>query len=151
MDLSDLPFEYTTRYGDHFKDWGIPLDQAAALEERDRELEDYLAGLSTGAASSIPAFMFGKPLLVGASSGRWYATADVSYSGVFASLGTAGTSTTTAVLKKNGTTVATLSFASGANTDDETVAISLTAKTDYLTAEITDAGTGALDLTIQPY
>lgn len=50
MKITPLPFEYETRYGDQYRDWGIPLDQAAALEERDRQLENYLAG----AAPSLP-------------------------------------------------------------------------------------------------
>lgn len=47
MDFTDLPFEYATRYGDQFKDWGIPIEQAAELEDRDRQIEDYLAKTAT--------------------------------------------------------------------------------------------------------
>ena len=43
MDITPLPFEYETRYGDQYRDWGIPIEQAAPLEDRDRQLEDYLA------------------------------------------------------------------------------------------------------------
>lgn len=43
MDLSALPFEYEGRYGDLYRDMGLTMEQAAVLEQRDRDLEDYLA------------------------------------------------------------------------------------------------------------
>lgn len=56
MEFTELPFEYTTRYGDQYKKWNIPMERAALLEERDRELEDYLAGLDTG-GGVVPTYL----------------------------------------------------------------------------------------------
>lgn len=43
MDFDPLPFEYEGRYADHFERLGYDMEQATVLEQRDRDLEDYLA------------------------------------------------------------------------------------------------------------
>lgn len=43
MEFTPLPFEYGQRYSDLYRELGLTLEQAAVLEERDRELEDFLA------------------------------------------------------------------------------------------------------------
>lgn len=48
MQIRPLPFEYEARYADHWLRLGFDLEQAAILEERDRQLEDYLAGGGMG-------------------------------------------------------------------------------------------------------
>lgn len=64
-----------------------------------------------------------------------------------ASLGTAGSTATTVVVKKNGTTAHTLTIASGTNviTNNTVVAV---AANDYITVDVTAAGTGAADLSV---
>lgn len=53
MEFTPLPFEYQSRYIDHFREWGLPLELAAIMEERDRQLEDYLATQEPAKASRV--------------------------------------------------------------------------------------------------
>lgn len=48
MDFTTLPFEYEGRYASEYRDLGFSIEQGAWLEQRDRDLEDYLASLSPG-------------------------------------------------------------------------------------------------------
>lgn len=43
MEFRSLPFEYQLRYADHHAKWGLDLDVAADMDDRDRQLEDFLA------------------------------------------------------------------------------------------------------------
>lgn len=85
------------------------------------------------------------------ASPRWYPPRGISVVKVFGSLTASGASTTTVDIKRNGTTIATLSFGSGVFTATDTTVTTpgLTADTDYLTAEVTAVGTGATNLTVQ--
>lgn len=56
MEFTPLPFEYEIRYSDQHKKWGLPMDTAVDMDERDRQLEDYLAALGTGGAK-LPFFV----------------------------------------------------------------------------------------------
>lgn len=64
-----------------------------------------------------------------------------------ASLGTAGSTTTTVVVKKNGSTLSTLNLTSASNTTT-TAPSAAVAAGDYLTVDVTAAGTGAKDLVV---
>lgn len=64
-----------------------------------------------------------------------------------ASLGTAGSTTTTAVVKKNGTIIATVSLGSTVNTLAVQPEVSVSTG-DFLTVDVTAAGTGAKDLVV---
>jgi hypothetical protein len=67
---------------------------------------------------------------------------------VKASLGTAGSTSSTIVVRKNGTAVYTLTIASGNNVISSTTPVAVAAN-DYLTIDCTSAGTGASDLLVQ--
>lgn len=68
---------------------------------------------------------------------------------VVARLGTAGTSTTTVVVKVNGTTISTLNLASGATVARDYPNERIGADVDLVTVETTAAGAGAEDLQVQ--
>lgn len=70
-----------------------------------------------------------------------------------ATLGTAGSSTTTVVIKLNGTTVLTVSLGSGVTRAQArpTSPVAFSAGYDVMTVSVTTAGTSAADLTVQPY
>lgn len=107
--------------------------------------------LSVGGAMvpTPPPFSMGGAL-VAATSGRWYAPAAAAPSTVRASLGTAGTTTTTVVLMKNGADVATLNLTSGVATTTQGYSTAFAAG-DYFQVRTTAVGTGATDLTVQVY
>ena len=82
-------------------------------------------------------------------SARWSPDKTVRITQVDATLDTPGSSTTTVVVKKNGSTVVTLSLTSGIYHNTALpVDLSLTAF-DWLTVETTAAGTGAANLNVQ--
>ena len=68
--------------------------------------------------------------------------------GLSVTLGTAGSTTTTVELLKNGSTVATVNLGAGATygTATFTAAVTFTARTDTYAISVTAAGTGAADL-----
>jgi hypothetical protein len=83
------------------------------------------------------------------ASARWSPDKTVRITQVDATLDTPGTSTTTVVIKKNGSTVVTLSLTSGIYHNTALpVDLSLT-QFDWLTVETTAAGTGAANLNVQ--
>jgi hypothetical protein len=83
------------------------------------------------------------------ASPRWSPDKTVRITQVDATLDTPGTSTTTVVVKKNGSTVVTLSLTSGIYHNTALpVDLSLT-QFDWLTVETTAAGTGAKNLNVQ--
>lgn len=64
-------------------------------------------------------------------------------------LGTAGTSNTVVTLKRNGTTLKTLTLTSGATSAEDTTPVSVdSASLAYLTVDVTTAGAGAKDLVL---
>jgi hypothetical protein len=105
--------------------------------------------LETTPLHDLP-FSYAGPVAA-STSPRWYAPRALTIVNVFGSLGTDGAGTTTVNVKRNGTTVATLSFASGAHTASDTTITTpgMTADTDYLEVEVTAVGTGAEDLDVQ--
>ncbi len=86
------------------------------------------------------------------SSGRFYHSRSTHYSRMVASLDTAGTSTTTVVLRKNGVAIsgASISFTSGQSGRKSVgINVSFLADSDYLTAACTVAPATAANLVVQ--
>lgn len=100
-------------------------------------------------AASRPSVVFSLPGSVAAStSGPWVADAGTTLVSVRALLGTAGSSSTTVVVKVNGTSVGTVTLASGDTSERADINAALVADTDVVTMAVTAAGTGAADLTV---
>ena len=94
--------------------------------------------------------VFSLPEAVAAStSPKAYLRADCRMVNVVASLGTAGSSTTTVQVKKNGSTVVTLTLAASATFTRTRANVGFIEDTDYITVTVSAAGTGAKDLTVQ--
>lgn len=109
-------------------------------------------GGGTGGGGGIPIPTFSLPgLVVVSASGRWEGrTADYDVVGGVARLTTAGTTDTVVELLLNGTTIVTWTLGSGVDRVEEAITAELlTAETDYLTVEVTTAGTGAAGLVIE--
>jgi hypothetical protein len=100
---------------------------------------------------ALQPMIFNYPGALAASiiSARWYVRRPAVATKITYSLQTAGTSTTTVTLLKNGSTWQTLSgLTTGVNKADAIIS-QLLAKDDYIQATVTTAGTGAADLTVQ--
>lgn len=91
---------------------------------------------------------FSQSTVAVAASGRYYLpfTGDI-YEAV-ASLKTAGSSTTTVVVKIDGGTQATINLAASDQFEKALLAATLESDTDYATVETTAAGTGAQGLVV---
>lgn len=87
--------------------------------------------------------------LVASTSPRGYVRNTSRLVNVVVSLGTAGSSTTTVLVKKNGSTIETITLGSGVNFDRTRTSVSFTADSDYMTVTVSGVGTGAADLTVQ--
>lgn len=113
---------------------------------------DELAGAYATGGSSIQVTKYSAdgPLEVATGTARWYPETDITILGVYFSLGTAGTTTTSADVKMNGTTIlSTLpSATSGVYKSTKQELSTSVTETDYLTVDITAAGTGAEDMTL---
>lgn len=116
-----------------------------------RDVGFLIAGGGGGGASTpIPTFSMPGPIAVSAS-GRWESrVGNYNIMGGSARLVTAGTSTTIAVVKKNGVTIVTFTLTTGVDRNEQAIAASLlVAETDYITVEVTTAGSNASDLVIE--
>lgn len=103
-----------------------------------------------GGLPELPPFSFGGALTV-STSGRYYPPINVQLTKMVVSLGTAGSTSTTVVLRKNGAIIGTATVGGAAgNKVEVALAVSLQADTDYLSCSITAVGTGATDLVVQP-
>jgi hypothetical protein len=91
-------------------------------------------------------FPFSQPAISLVESGRYYPSISCTLYGVVLSLGTAGTSTTTVEVKKNGTVVDSVSLGSGGHYALETFNTHFRKLTDYASVKTTAVGTGAKDL-----
>lgn len=103
--------------------------------------------LATAASAGLPPFSLSGGVVV-STSPPWTPFGQVTISNVRVLLGTAGSSTTTVALKKNGTTFATVSLASSATDSTPQLATATLAPGDLLTVAVTAAGTSASDLTV---
>lgn len=84
-----------------------------------------------------------------AASGRYYPAFTGELYGAVASLKTAGSSTTTVVVKVNGGAQATINLASSDHFEQASLDDILQADVDYATVETTAVGTGAEGLTVE--
>lgn len=110
------------------------------LAEHERALEDRLLH------PEISASLAGA--LVASESTPWYPKRGSHVTEFHALLGTAGSSSTVVVLKKNGTTIATITLGSGVTVGTPQYLDVLWANdSDILTFEVTTAGTAAENLT----
>lgn len=87
--------------------------------------------------------------LTGSTSPKAYLRVDSRLVNIVCSLGTAGTSTTTVQVKKNGTTIATVNLTSGATFSRARAAEMFVADTDALTVTISAVGSAAANLSVQ--
>lgn len=87
--------------------------------------------------------------LLPSTSGPWSHPDGATIASVVAQLGTAGTSTTTVRLLRNGAAIATLSLPSGSLRKETFLAGIAAGTEDRLQAEITSTGSGASSLTVQ--
>lgn len=95
-------------------------------------------------------FAQGGALSLTSAGNRWYAPTDMTISTVIASVGTASSSGSVTVdVKKNGTTILTLTLASGEHKVEATPGVPELAEGDYLTVIVTATGTSAAGLTVQ--
>ena len=107
------------------------------------------AQVLSGKVEAVRPSNFSQATVAVETSPRWSPDKTVRICQVDATLDTPGTSTTTVVVKKNGSTVATLSLASGIYHQTALLTdCSLTAF-DWLTVGTTAAGTGAANLNVQ--
>lgn len=83
------------------------------------------------------------------ASGRWYPRRTGTLTNVFASLDTAGSSSTVVTVYVDGASQGTITLGSGVNKSSVTFDDVLVADTDYLTVAVTTVGTGAANLTVQ--
>ncbi len=81
------------------------------------------------------------------TSARVYPKNTYRISGISASLGTTGSSTTTVSVSKNGVTIATVSLGSGVSYNNTLITpVTITGRTDYWQIVVSAVGTGATDL-----
>lgn len=81
-------------------------------------------------------------------SGPWMPDEDMTLVSVRALLGTAGTSSTVVTVYVNGSSVGTVTLASGATSAQADIYVELVRNTDVVTLGVTTAGAGAAMLTV---
>ena len=116
----------------------------AQAEHRDQALEDWLARVS---GPPIPPFTLPGAVAV-STSPPWTPWEVVAVAEVRVLLGTAGSSTTTVEVQKNGTAFETVNLASSADDSGAVDTEATLAPDDLLTVEVTAAGTDAEDLVV---
>lgn len=83
------------------------------------------------------------------TSPKAYLRADSRLVNIVCSLGTTGTSTTTVQIKKNGSTIATVTLTSGVGFSRIRAGETFIADSDAVTVNVSGAGTGAAGLIVQ--
>lgn len=128
--------------------WDLTDEKVLAFvresEYRDQDLENHLAVL---ADPRIPSFTKSS-IVYTSTSPPWTPWRQIGVGNVRVLLGTAGSSTTTVEVQKDGTAFETIDLASS---ETDSGIVDTTAELDpgdLLTVEITAAGTGARDLTV---
>lgn len=103
-----------------------------------------------GSAGGPPPFSLPGAVAL-STSGRWYPPSTLTVGRLFASLTTAGTTATTVAFLRNGVSVTTVTIAAGALTVAGALSQVFTGpEVDHMQMQVTAAGTGALNLTVQP-
>lgn len=116
---------------------GVPLAYVGGTAAVDDNLAPVVATFS--AQGTLAAFT---------GTQRYYVTGAGTLTLSKAALGTAGSTDTTILVKKNGATAHTVTVAAGANLGTAAATVTV-AVDDYLTVDVSVAGTGAADLTVQ--
>lgn len=119
------------------------------LKKRVTALERY-TDRSRGGELDEVLFTFPDTLYVAASPPYRYRLGGIVTS-IVALLGTAGTTTTTVKVYRNGIIITTLTMAAGITSTSVNIAEAFGAGFDLLTVGITGAGAGAADLTVLVY
>lgn len=144
-----LPFQYPRRWADLFDGADITPEgraRVAELEQRDRDLEDYLAGLLP-----FQTFNLTGPLTASRSD-DWPTIRDWTLRRWVASLTTAGAADTVVDLLLSGTPVASLTIpAGGTIAYAELPPVGVTALFHRVAVEVTAAGAGAEGLVVQVF
>lgn len=113
-------------------------------EYRDQDLENHLAELS---GPGLPPFTWSGGLAL-STSPPWTPPVTVFVSEVRVLLGTAGSSTSTVEIQKNGTMFEEVDMTSSTTDSGKVETSEFFEPGDLLTCEITAVGTGAADLTV---
>lgn len=145
-----MKFEFSRRWHQLKTGLSVPPDVAVLLEERDRELEDYLENVGGGGTNEIVFSLGGDLRLV--KWGRYYERfAACTIESFYVSIDTAGTTNTVVALLRNGVSVTSATILAGANTGSSTSLSIAVVLGDYLQVEITTRGAGAKELVAQAY
>lgn len=115
---------------------------AAHLADNFKALEDHLR-------LYVVQWSYSGALTAGAVSTPYRPKNDQRLTEVIVWLGTAGSSNTVVTVKVNGSSVGTVTLASGDTQKSVTFETKLLSRTDVLTMELTTAGTGAADLSAE--
>lgn len=138
-----LPFEYTNRWADLYVDLGFSVEQAEILEQRDRELEEYLQ-------VAMPDLIFSLPgPLYESISPKYRSRSTYRVDQWIASLNEAGSTTTTAWVLVSGTRRIELEFGVGVTEVTVDRYVLLEKDVDYVQVELVTPGTGASGLSVQ--
>lgn len=138
-----LPFEYELRFGDLYEQLGLTYEQATILEERDRQLEDFLLGFMPDLTWTYPGE------LSEMTSPRWYVRRNYRVDTWIASLATSGTTDTVLRVLVAGVPTVTLTIPAGSYMVEEPRYALLRKDEHYVQVEVVSFGTGAEDLCVQ--
>lgn len=140
-------FEFTQKFYEIFtpdvaqKMWGDKADEILAyLTDKDRELEDHLQ-------QPEAIFSFAGVLTV-SESGPWVARLGGKLTEVLVVIKTPGSSSTVVEVFRNGTSIGTVTVASGENIGIASFNTDFQNSKDYMHVGVTTAGTGAEDITV---
>lgn len=141
-----LPFEYPVRWAalkEVIDREGFSLEVMTELERRDRALEDFLADFMPDLVYTLPG-----PVTTGVSP-RFYVRRNYRVNRWIVSTDTTGGTDTVVDVKVSGVTDATLTVPATTDVATDDTAVTLTKDVDYIQVDVTAAGTGAENLTVQ--
>lgn len=138
-----LPFEYEFRFGDLYKQMGFTYEQATILEERDRQLEDFLLGFMPDLTWTFPGFLEAR------TSPRWYVRRNYRVDTWIASIDVVDVVDTVVRLLVSGVPTVTLTIPAGSNMVEEARYVLLDKDADYVQIEVVSVGELAESLSVQ--
>lgn len=138
-----LPFEYEFRFGDLYKEMGFTYEQATVLEERDRQLEDFILGFMPDLTFTLPG------PLTESTSPRFYIRSNYRVDTWIASVATTGSTDTVGRVLVSGVATVPFTIPAGENMVEVSRYALLRRDDDYVQVEITTAGGAAEDLCVQ--